>query len=124
MNRVASADNSDAMSLFPFLAVLLCTMGALIVLLVVVAHQSRLQASQEAAMPPPEASVATSAADQIDEEKLTSQIAKLRAAIDSAKHPALLKEFIWSGYLRFNFIYFQMLAYTSFTLTISASYIE
>ena len=54
----------------------------------------------------------------------TSQIAKLRAAIDSAKHPALLKEFIWSGYLRFNFIYFQMLAYTSFTLTISASYIE
>ena len=57
MNRVASADNSDAMSLFPFLAVLLCTMGALIVLLVVVAHQSRLQASQEAAMPPPEAGV-------------------------------------------------------------------
>ncbi len=77
MNRVASADNSDAMSLFPFLAVLLCTMGALIVLLVVVAHQSRLQASQEAAMPPPEERVEISAAERIDEEKLTSQIAEI-----------------------------------------------
>jgi len=33
-------------SLFPFLAVLICTMGALIVLLVVLARQARLQAAQ------------------------------------------------------------------------------
>jgi hypothetical protein len=33
-------------SLFPFLAVLLCTMGALIVVLVVIARQARLQAEQ------------------------------------------------------------------------------
>ena len=33
-NRKAS-ENSDSISLFPFLAVLLCTMGALLVLLVV-----------------------------------------------------------------------------------------
>lgn len=36
-------------SLFPFLAVLICTMGALILLLVVIARQARLQAAQAAA---------------------------------------------------------------------------
>ena len=35
-------------SLFPFLAVLICTMGALILLLVVIARQARLQAAQAA----------------------------------------------------------------------------
>jgi len=35
-----------SVSLFPFLAVLICTMGALILLLVVIARQSRLQAAQ------------------------------------------------------------------------------
>ncbi len=35
-------------SLFPFLAVLMCTMGALIVLLVVITRQARLQAAQAA----------------------------------------------------------------------------
>ena len=34
-----------AISLFPFLAVLICTMGSLIVLLVLVLQQSRVQAS-------------------------------------------------------------------------------
>ncbi len=37
--------NSDSVSLFPFLAVLLCTMGVLIVLLVVLAKQAKLQAA-------------------------------------------------------------------------------
>lgn len=36
-------------SLFPFLAVLICTMGALILLLVVIARQARLQATRTAA---------------------------------------------------------------------------
>src|SRR4030042_2078125 len=38
-----------SVSLFPFLAVLICTMGALILLLVVIARQARLQAAQTAA---------------------------------------------------------------------------
>ena len=38
-----------SVSLFPFLAVLICTMGALILLLVVITHQARLQAAQLAA---------------------------------------------------------------------------
>ena len=37
-----------SVSLFPFLAVLICTMGALILLLVVIARQSRLQAARTA----------------------------------------------------------------------------
>jgi len=41
--------NTASMSLFPFLAVLICTMGALILLLVMLARQARLQASQAAA---------------------------------------------------------------------------
>lgn len=40
-----SRADSDAVSLFPFLAVLVCTMGSLIVLLFVVARQARLQAA-------------------------------------------------------------------------------
>jgi len=38
-----------AISLFPFLAVLICTMGALVPLLLAIARQARLQALQEAA---------------------------------------------------------------------------
>ena len=38
-NRNAS-ENSDSISLFPFLAVLLCTMGALLVLLVVLVQRA------------------------------------------------------------------------------------
>ena len=41
------APASPSVSLFPFLAVLLCTMGALILLLVVIARQARLQAAQQ-----------------------------------------------------------------------------
>lgn len=44
MSRPASRDNSTAVSLFPFLAVLLCTMGALIVLLVVMAQAASRRA--------------------------------------------------------------------------------
>lgn len=47
MSRAAVRDNSNAFSLFPFLAVLLCTMGALVVLLVAVTRLSREQAKEE-----------------------------------------------------------------------------
>jgi len=48
MRRATGADNSQAVSLFPFLAVLLCTMGSLIVLLVAMARQARSQATSSA----------------------------------------------------------------------------
>ncbi|MGH7192851.1 MAG: hypothetical protein ACREJM_04855, partial [Candidatus Saccharimonadales bacterium] len=53
--RAAPNRQSAGVSLFPFLAVLLCTMGALIVVLVVIARQARLQ-------------VVATADSQIDEE--------------------------------------------------------
>ncbi len=45
--RRSAAANQAGVSLFPFLAVLLCTMGALIVLLVVVNRNSRDEAARE-----------------------------------------------------------------------------
>jgi hypothetical protein len=44
MRRFASRKSLTSMSLFPFLAVLICTMGALIVLLILVVQQARVQA--------------------------------------------------------------------------------
>jgi len=55
MRRTSPTQNRNrrqsavSVSLFPFLAVLICTMGALILLLVVITHQARLQAAQLAA---------------------------------------------------------------------------
>ena len=46
--RAARLGNSAAVSLFPFLAVLICTMGALIVLLVIVVQQARVEAADVA----------------------------------------------------------------------------
>ncbi|MFO0902089.1 MAG: hypothetical protein U0939_03765 [Pirellulales bacterium] len=45
MRRAVFRRTSTGMALFPFLAVLICTMGSLIVLLVLVLQQSRVQAS-------------------------------------------------------------------------------
>lgn len=47
MRRTHSTDDSQAVSLFPFLAVLLSTMGSLLLVLVVMARQARLHAAQE-----------------------------------------------------------------------------
>jgi hypothetical protein len=49
MKRPPKPQGAASVSLFPFLAVLLCTMGALIVLLVVIAQQARAQAARAAA---------------------------------------------------------------------------
>jgi hypothetical protein len=46
--RRSRCRKSPAISLFPFLAVLICTMGALVPLLLAMARQARLQALQEA----------------------------------------------------------------------------
>ncbi|NOY41741.1 MAG: hypothetical protein GXP26_07895 [Planctomycetes bacterium] len=65
MSNRAHRDNSDAGSLFPFLAVLLCTMGALLVLLVVLAKQAAERAvsnaiAQSETIEQPKTSVPTS----------------------------------------------------------------
>lgn len=44
MRRPPFRKQANSVSLFPFLAVLICTMGALIVILVVMVHQARVQA--------------------------------------------------------------------------------
>jgi hypothetical protein len=49
MNRRRSHDPTGSVSLFPFLAVLICTMGSLILLLVVVMQQARTRETAEAA---------------------------------------------------------------------------
>ena len=46
MRRARSRRNSAAVSLFPFLAVLICTMGSLILLLVIVVQQARVEADE------------------------------------------------------------------------------
>jgi hypothetical protein len=48
MRRSHASAKAASVSLFPFLAVLICTMGALILLLVVIARQARVQAAQTA----------------------------------------------------------------------------
>jgi peptidoglycan hydrolase CwlO-like protein len=48
MRRKPSRKSGTAVSLFPFLAVLLCTMGALIVMLMLVINQARAHAEVEA----------------------------------------------------------------------------
>lgn len=50
--RAAPNRQAAGVSLFPFLAVLLCTMGALIVVLVVIARQAHLQVAAAAQLPP------------------------------------------------------------------------
>jgi len=53
VSRKRNKSQAVAVSLFPFLAVLLCTMGGLIVLLVAMSHVSREQARAKQAEPPP-----------------------------------------------------------------------
>ena len=48
MNKRLTSDSGNSVSLFPFLAVLLCTMGALLVLLVVLADRAGKRAVAEA----------------------------------------------------------------------------
>jgi hypothetical protein len=70
---------ASSVSLFPFLAVLICTMGALILLLVVIARHARLQAAQAAQ----EAAVDDSAQEeelQADRELVQWRIEQIEAS--------------------------------------------
>ena len=64
--RRATSTLADGSSLFPFLAVLLCTMGSLIVLLVVLARQARLDAATATPEPASASAAPESAPPQDD----------------------------------------------------------
>ncbi|MGD9648271.1 MAG: hypothetical protein AB7U73_21345 [Pirellulales bacterium] len=53
MTRHRAQSDSNSVQLFPFLAVLLCMMGALILLLVVIARNARAQAQADGELAPP-----------------------------------------------------------------------
>ncbi|RMF92324.1 MAG: hypothetical protein D6741_15050, partial [Planctomycetota bacterium] len=72
-----SKADGNPVSLFPFLAVLICTMGALIVLLVVMARQMRLEAIHSLAAAEP--TVSTEELQRLSEE-LDWQIEALTAS--------------------------------------------
>ena len=79
MSRPSTSDNSSAVGLFPFLAVLLCTMGALLVLLVVLAQRIGTDAvvvekSQQNAS----SALVESTVDPQQEEQLSSELALIR----------------------------------------------
>jgi len=80
MRRQATTTGGDV-ALFPFLAVLMCTMGALIVLLVVMTHQARLNAAQR---PTPQVTPVSSDASD-DDEQLREQIEEVVALRDANK---------------------------------------
>ena len=57
MKRYHAQKKAVGVSLFPFLAVLICTMGALIVLLVLVVQMARVDASERPPQPPDDAAL-------------------------------------------------------------------
>ncbi len=78
------------MSLFPFLAVLICTMGALIVLLVVIAQQARLQAAQVTAIDTTQREKKLAEARE-DARWMVEQLEKSRSATESQLTEARLQ---------------------------------
>jgi hypothetical protein len=81
MSRRKPNDNSATVSLFPFLAVLLCTMGALLVVLVAVSRSARNSATSEAQ------STKVLAAAQVDPEaqKKLTDIADYAAKLNAVR---------------------------------------
>lgn len=81
MSRARHQESLNAVQLFPFVAVLLCTMGSLLVLLVAVSRTSRVQAEQRVA----ETRARAVEAPPVDE--------KMRVRLQRARqHLALLKK--------------------------------
>ncbi len=82
MTTRATRDNSDSVGLFPFLAVLLCTMGALLVLLVVLAQRAGQRVADEKRQVPasqPETAATAELVRQLDEVRQYQQkLRKLR----------------------------------------------
>lgn len=80
MRRSARGEQS-AFSLFPFLAVLLCTMGSLVVLLVAMAHISRQKAEVEAEAARVAAEAARVETDSPERRQLEAQIVEATGAV-------------------------------------------
>ncbi|MEX2093728.1 MAG: hypothetical protein WD971_13675 [Pirellulales bacterium] len=80
MSRAKHQESLNAVQLFPFVAVLLCTMGSLLVLLVGVARSSKVRAVEEAA-----AAKARAVAEAPVDQSLIDRISHVRQQIDRFK---------------------------------------
>lgn len=81
MTRARARSESNSVQLFPFLAVLLCMMGALILLLVVIARHARAQASAQVKLTAP-VSAAAAAEEKARREELDWRREQLTAQRD------------------------------------------
>jgi len=94
MTKRATRDNSSSVGLFPFLAVLLCTMGALLVLLVVLAQSAGQRVAAEIRQPPiveppshPESAAAVKLKRQLEEvHQYQQKLQQLREQGESRLH--------------------------------------
>lgn len=84
MRRSARGEQS-AFSLFPFLAVLLCTMGAMVVLLVAIAHVARTKALREAELASVAAAQALAAADSPERREAEAKLAEAERFAEQLK---------------------------------------
>ncbi|MCG8584460.1 MAG: hypothetical protein MI757_07095 [Pirellulales bacterium] len=90
MTRRVIRANANQVSLFPFLAVLVCTMGALLVLLVVMAHQARLRAATVPSPenpPPAPAPASNVSADELAkaEEEINRRLLRIQELLKKTK---------------------------------------
>lgn len=85
MSRRTINDNSASVSLFPFLAVLLCTMGALLVVLVAVSRNARSSTRQV------DSTTANSAADDPMQQQKLDQIRAYMSRVEEVRAEARLK---------------------------------
>jgi hypothetical protein len=86
MSRAAVQDNSTDFSLFPFLAVLLCAMGALIVVLIGVSRMSRDQAREQVARKRSES--VSQPAPTVDRRSQLDQVAQYVARLQQVRGKA------------------------------------
>jgi hypothetical protein len=94
MSRNRRQDNQNDVQLFPFVAVLLCTMGSLLVLLIFITRSSKTRAIEEAAIAQAQAKavvaarVARSEADQAAAKRQIAQLAERQAKTDAVREQA------------------------------------
>jgi hypothetical protein len=86
MSRHASSDNSNAIGLFPFLAVLLCTMGALLVLLVILAQRAGERAAAEMMQGSPDAKLAAATGDSAELVRQLDEVRRYQQKLDELSH--------------------------------------
>jgi hypothetical protein len=94
MSRNRRQDNQNDVQLFPFVAVLLCTMGSLLVLLIFITRSSKTRAIEEAAIAQAQAKavvaarVARSEADRAAAKRQIAQLADRQAKTDTVREQA------------------------------------